>query len=226
MFMIEIISATRLKQDEFFRTSPLGQSLHRLKFDSRIKADIAFENSDGLPLVYNRAIAARPQEAILVFVHDDVWIEDYFLTNRLHEGLHHFDVIGVAGNRRRVKGQSSWYFTGPERQRDAWENLSGLVAHGKMPFGQISAFGPTPAACELLDGLFLAARRSVLVQNTVGFDPRFRFHFYDMDFCRTARGANLKLGTWPICLTHQSGGNFASASWAEGYQTYLAKWSE
>jgi len=58
------------------------------------------------------------------------------------------------------------------------------------------------------------------------FDPRFDFHFYDMDFCRTARKAGLRLGTWPICLTHQSGGNFASDAWKEKCRLYREKWPD
>ena len=104
--------------------------------------------------------------------------------------------------------------------------LSGAVAHGKMPFGGIQVYGAAPAECELLDGVLLAARKSVLAGRGVSFDPRFDFHFYDLDFCRTARGRGLRLGTWPICLTHQSGGAFGTESWKQGYQKYLEKWGD
>src|SRR5674476_443764 len=94
-------------------------------------------------------------------------------------------------------------------------NLSGRVAHGKNAFGPVSDFGPVPAECELLDGVFLATKKSHLKQNNVRFDAQFDFHFYDMDFCRSARKSGLRLGTWPIHLTHQSGGAFGSQSWKE-----------
>lgn len=44
--------------------------------------------------------------------------------------------------------------------------------------------------------------------------------------CRNARSAGLKLGTWPIKLTHQSGGNYRSAHWREKSQLYLNKWDQ
>jgi GT2 family glycosyltransferase len=47
-----------------------------------------------------------------------------------------------------------------------------------------------------------------------------------MDFCRTARLAGLRLGTWPICLTHQSGGAFGSGRWNAQYRLYQRKWTE
>jgi hypothetical protein len=45
-----------------------------------------------------------------------------------------------------------------------------------------------------------------------------------MDFCRSAKQKGLKIGTWPICLTHQSGGAFGSKPWSEKYSLYLQKW--
>jgi GT2 family glycosyltransferase len=57
----------------------------------------------------------------------------------------------------------------------------------RSPFGEVVHFGASPADCELLDGVFLAARRSTLVAQGVCFDPQFDFRFYDMDLCRSAR---------------------------------------
>ena len=62
--------------------------------------------------------------------------------------------------------------------------------------------------------MFLAARASTLHQYpTVRFDPNLSFHFYDLDFCRSAKKVGLSLGVWPIPLIHKSGGNTNSAGW-------------
>ena len=143
--------------------------------------------------------------------------------NRVMAGLRNFDVIGVAGNRRRVPGQPSWAFLDTRWTPDEG-HLSGAMAHHRQPFGPITWFGEVPAACELLDGVFLAARTTVLRARGLRFDPRFAFHFYDMDLCRSARALGLRLGTWPICLTHGSGGSFVSPAWSDGYRAYLEKW--
>jgi GT2 family glycosyltransferase len=63
-----------------------------------------------------------------------------------------------------------------------------------------------------------------LREKHVRFDPQFDFHLYDIDFCRTARQKELRLGTWPIALTHQSKGSFGTESWFARYEKYLAKW--
>lgn len=222
--MIEIVSATRMSENDFWSKSALGISLRRLAYDSRIFAHIALENKRGLPEIYNERINASDAQPILVFIHDDVWIDDFFFVDRILQGLASYDVIGVAGNRRRIPNQPAWAFINNEFTWDDKVNLSGSVAHGKEPFGTIGHYGSVPAQCELLDGVFLAANKSALNSTNVQFDPKFDFHFYDMDFCRSARKNDLSLGTWPICLTHQSGGVFGSAKWKEMLQLYLEKW--
>ena len=224
--MIEIISATRLPESDFLDKSALGLSLQRLSQDGRLAAYIAFDNRSGLPDVFNARINATDDDAILVFVHDDVWIDDYFFADRVAQGLENFDVIGLAGNRRRVPHQPAWAFVDAQFTWDDAVNLSGSVAHGQGPFGAVSVFGKVPAECELLDGVFLAARRSRLKAAGVAFDPRFDFHFYDMDFCRSARKQGLRLGTWPVCITHQSGGAFGSPQWQDKYRLYDEKWQD
>lgn len=224
--MIEIVSATRLSKANFFKESALGASLLRLKHDKRFFVNLTFENSRGLPEIYNARISAEGGSDILVFIHDDVWIDDYFLADRVIDGLKKFDVLGVVGSRRRLKNQRAWAFIDEDFTWDSKSNLSGSIAHGKQSFGKVSIYGQSPANCELLDGVFLAARKSTLNAKGVLFDPRFEFHFYDMDFCRSAREKGLQLGTWPICLTHQSGGAFNSVSWKDKCGSYMEKWGE
>ena len=203
--VIEIISATRMSEEQFWSTSALGQSIRRIaEEDPRLRASVAFNNTRGLSELFNAQIHASSNDSVLVFVHDDVWITDYFFGDRLVEGLKTYDVIGIAGNRRRVANQPCWICTDMNMKWDERSNLSGGASHGQEALGEVSIFGQTPAECELLDGVFLAARRSRLMKSNVQFDPRFDFHFYDMDFCRTARKNGLRMGTWPICLTHQS----------------------
>lgn len=222
--MIEIVSATRLNKGDFRKNSALGQSLKRLEDDARIGAFIAFENRSGLPELYNARIESAKSAEILVFMHDDVWIDDYYFADRLLEGLERFDVVGVAGNRRRVDQQCAWAVIDDDFTWDAKENLSGRLAYGNYPFGKIWFYGDAPAPCELLDGVFFATRKATLQQRQIRFDAAFDFDFYDLDFCRTARRQGATLGTWPICLTHQSGGNFDNPRWYEALQRYRDKW--
>jgi protein O-GlcNAc transferase len=223
---VVIVSATQRNEADFWDNSALGCSLpHHLKHDARLSVNIAFENTRGLPEIYNRAIEQAEDDDVLVFMHDDVWIDETdAFADILFEGLAHFDVVGVAGNRRRLPKQPAWAFIDSKLTRDNPEHLSGRIAHGKNAIGGVTYFGSMPAECELLDGVFLATQKNRLKKENVRFDPRFDFHFYDLDFCRSARKSALKLGTWPIKLTHQSHGAYHSEHWREKSRHYLEKW--
>lgn len=224
---VYVASATRMDERTFWKTSALGRSLKTWQGDPRLAGvDIAFENRAGLPAVYNAALdRAGPDDAVL-FVHDDIWLDDPEWLPKLLLALRRFDVVGVAGNVRRVRDQVAWLYLKVQDGR-FWldgNHLSGAVAHGPRPGGEVTYFGPSPAHCELLDGLFIAARKDVAARSGVRFDETFDFHFYDLDFCRTARQAGLSVGTWPIAMTHQSTGAFNSPGWQSGLVRYQQKW--
>ena len=220
--MIEVVAATRRDKAGFGETA-LGHSLRRIG-DPRIVARIAFSNHRPLGEVYNEALDRPGGNDIVVFMHDDVWIDDYYFIERIASGLNQFDVIGVAGNTQRRPGQLAWSFVSDPSVADDARYLSGRLAQAKHPCGRVLYFGPSPAHCDLLDGVLLASRRSVLDARGVRFDPSFAFHFYDMDFCRAASQAGLRLGTWPVCITHQSHGSFDSPEWRATAARYLQKW--
>jgi hypothetical protein len=174
--MIQVVCATQL-DEKAFRSCPLGLSLHRMGFDSRLQRRISFSNTQGLPIVYNAAIDSDDdQQDILLFIHDDVWVDDYFLCTRIEEGIKRFEVLGVAGNTRLAEDHVGWAFRGDDLRWDDAINLRGAVAYGGTPFGDISPFGFTPDSCVLLDGVFLAGRKSTLRNRGVRFDPQFDFH--------------------------------------------------
>ena len=197
---------------------PLPRSPELLLFDN---------NTTGLSTIYNRAIEhARDNPAVLVFIHDDISLCDFFWAQRVHEALERFDIVGLAGNTRRMPRQPSWAFT-PELKWDRSEVLSGTVGHGHdFPCSMISHFGPAGQACKLLDGLFLAADSERLIESGLRFDEQFKFHFYDLDFCRQAELKGLSMGTWPISAVHESGGAYGTPAWREAYERYLRKYGE
>ena len=237
---ITIISASRTQEPEFWAETALGQSIKRFRtFQTfrplqekdlaiRFRPVIQFANRDGLGIVYNKVIDAKTERyldanEIFLFVHDDVWLDDAQLGEHLIEGLQYFDVIGVAGSTQRIPGQPSWSFRDTDFTPNV-DTMSGMIGHGTQPCGRLSYFGPWRQKCELLDGVLLATRASTLRRSGVRFDPLFEFHFYDLDFCRTARCGGLTLGTWPIAITHQGAGNYNDDNWLPSYAKYVNKW--
>lgn len=278
-----LIVATRHDEDTFFRSSLLAQSAEQLASRTGLLLEPAFQSAAGLAAVYNPAIERSQPGDRLVFVHDDVYIDDWHLDVRLGEALGAFDVIGIAGAIVRSPRQPAWWATetrgqliptGPGTQsgaikhikprkrrvlgrfiesgvahlaqgRRAWRKqwlvnddgsyaLNPLdrkgaaapsVRHAGSGAGKLDSFGPSPSAVKLLDGVFIAARADRLRASTVRFDPRFKYHFYDLDFCRQCEAAGLTMGTWPISLTHASYGSWGDG-WRKAKNLYLDKWRD
>lgn len=209
----------------------------------RYSWSVAFENHKGLSEIYNQAIKnyssqinilpldiaqndrANPHESqILVFAHDDIWIDDAHIGEHLIAGLNEYDVIGVAGCQSRFANQAAWCYM-DQKCSCPIPNASGLICHGDQPLGTITYFGPSGQQCELLDGVLLAVRLRTFIENPkLRFDSLFSFHFYDMDFCRISSLLGLRMGTWPISITHLSSGSYDNDLWQLSYETYLEKW--
>jgi GT2 family glycosyltransferase len=242
-----VVSATRLSERAFWNQSLLGRSLRLFPEEMRPELALTFDNDGararGLPSIYNEAIESCPGGRALVFVHDDVFLHDPLLESHLGIALERVDVVGVAGSSGARDDAVSWGLHFDQRMKyagwmrgPAFEHvqLSGAVSHRRsstlaglesVPALQLGSYGPVPARCTLLDGVLLAARASTLQSAEVRFDERFSFHLYDLDFCRSATRAQLRLSTWPLLLTHGSAGAFGTAEWCDAARQYRRKWA-
>jgi hypothetical protein len=226
MLSITLISATRHNQSGFYEQSALGRSL-RTYAAFGIKSIVFFDNRRGLGECYNEAIAQiEDDDEILVFVHDDVTLADFFWVDKLLLGFSKFEVLGLAGNKRRVARQPAWAFVDEKFTWDDRTNLSGIVGHGHGFPCELSVYGDVMQPLKLLDGVLLAMKKKTLVVSGVKFDEQFKFHFYDMDICRQFEAKNISMGTVPLGIIHASGGIFGGPEWRAGYETYLEKWQD
>ena len=223
---VRVVCATRLQRDEFLHRTATGKSLASCQLVSPVEIQLFPENRRGLSEVYNEAIEKVQSlgPAILVFVHDDVLFTDFFWCAHLIDGLRNFDIVGLAGTTRRFDYQESWAFADMNGSLDSEKNLSGSVGFAKNQFPvAVKPYGPVGRKCKLLDGLFLAARSDTLIRSGLRFDPEFKFHFYDMDFCRSAETLGLTMGTVGISVVHESGGGYGP-EWRDVYAKYIDKW--
>src|SRR5271163_3562428 len=108
MNKLRIVSATRKEPDAFVKTSLLGRTVKGLGWDPRIESSITCSNDRGLPHLYNRAIQKSKDDEALLFIHDDVLIEDFHIFVRLCDAFQAFDVVGVAGNTSINPRQAGW----------------------------------------------------------------------------------------------------------------------
>jgi GT2 family glycosyltransferase len=229
---IRLVCATRYSTEDFFARSALGRSLPLYRTfpkHQQIELRLFKSNTEGLPTVYNIAIEeARADPAILIFIHDDVYLSDYYWADHLHQGLKVFDIVGLAGNRRRVPRQSSWMYLDDQFTKDDFDNLSGVLGHGEgFPnLRELSVYGEPGQEVKILDGVWIAVRSETLHRAGLVFDTRFMFDFYDLDFCRQAEARGIRMGTWAISTIHASAGKLGGDAWRAAYQLYLSKYGE
>ena len=211
--------------DDFYLKTATGKSLALYK-SSDLEVHVYPENKLSLSVIYNSAIERFSDEpCMLVFAHDDLHILDFYWMHSVFNGLHHFGIVGCAGNMSRVPFQPSWAFKNTDLEWDFPQNLSGIVGHGKQfPPESLAVFGPPFQQVKLLDGIFLAAFSETLKKSNLRFDERFDFHFYDLDFCRQADILGITMGTIPLSLIHESDGRFGSNAWRQAYDRYIEKW--
>ena len=78
---IILVSATP-KTEEEFKGMPLASNIN---ITSEL-CQVAYKNKCGLPAIYNKAITANAnRDAIVVFAHHDIAIQDAFIPEKLAE---------------------------------------------------------------------------------------------------------------------------------------------
>ena len=158
------------------------------------------ENTDSLSVQYNKAKKYYDQYDAIIFLHDDVFITDAFLIEKLQVAFAQFDVVGLAGGADiSLKSYGLWHMMCDPK------TFSGAVSHFDNSGKEfVTAFGPFGKRCLLMDGLFLAVNPKTT--KNVNWDENVMFHHYDLLFCLEANKLKLKLGTAPIYVTHESPG--------------------
>jgi len=177
---------------------------------------IAVRDARSLAEAYNRAVA-RTSCDIVILSHDDIDILANDFAPRLAGCFDQMDVVGAIGGER---------IAGPRWSSCDHPHLGGWITHQTqlgMPY-QVDLVSPRPRRTNMkaLDGVFLAARRTVLSE--VPFDESTfdGFHLYDIDWSYRASEAGFVLGTaGDLLIVHQSRGRFDSA-----WQLYANRFCE
>lgn len=203
MKMKKILVVTCSKDDG--KKSSLVQSLNEMKDDVRLIVNA--NNRTGLSEAYNRQLTPENliKHDIVLFAHDDVYVDDLKLKGKLYTAVESmgYDLVGLAGaSQIKVQKPCLWHLMS-ERG-----NQSGAVSHpidnGRMM--GVTSFGPWPQRCLIVDGLFIAVDLKRVLEVGWRFNEDYQFHHYDMSSCMDANRLKLKIGTYPIYVTHNSPG--------------------
>jgi len=206
----------------------LVKSLDRIKKYVNVSPDyvrVFTSNKEGLSTCYNKAIAEDTSSDLMIFVHDDVFIDDGMFISKLIEAHQTYDIVGVAGGVNPViKAPALWHLMcggfGP--------NLRGAAGHYlNEELTAITNFGYTPARVAILDGVFLSVKMESVRKTNWKFNENYKFHHYDIASCLDANKLKLKLGVAPIYINHMSPGlkSFDDTSFLESQSIFLNEYN-
>ena len=203
--MKKILAVTCTRKSKQERDSLLVyKSLNMLKHETDLV--IEYENTRGLPEVYNSYLTKKNSKKYdhILFIHDDVYVDDLKIRGKLYTAHKQFDIVGLAGCLKPViKKPALWHLM---TDRSNWR---GYVAHNhKDDFATLNmtSFGPTPSRVVLVDGLFMSINLKKALDYSWQFDSRFKYHHYDLASCLTANQKNMTVGVTPINVIHSSAG--------------------
>jgi hypothetical protein len=190
---------------------------HRL-LDAVPHEIIGIHDAKSLCEGYNRG-AGKSRGELLIFSHDDVKIVTPDFAARLISSLQSCDVVGVVGSE--YLSGATWFGSG-------WPYLRGQFGMPAESGDGVRSFifglhGGTTAQVQVMDGFFLAARRSATLK--VPFDEKTfdGWHMYDVDFTFSAHLAGLRCA---VCndqlMIHQSHGKFDDR-WAYYQDRFVKK---
>lgn len=128
----------------------------------------------------NNRGAGRARGDLLLFSHDDVEVQGEDFGARLLEAASAYDLVGIAGT--------------SSLSRAGWITRGAPYIHGQhgVPFPahidiQVYSTGlPCVPGMEALDGVVMAARRSLWESHPFDSDSFRGWHMYDLDFSHTA----------------------------------------
>lgn len=204
------IVATSKLEENFKSNSPISLFFDKFNFLNSINYTVVYNNKEGLPKVYNNFLNKQFKDKKIIFVHDDVMIEDLFWEEKLAIAFEKYDIIGLAGSKKcNLNSQVMAWHMMCER-----EDMLGEVAHSKDKKSWTTIFGPTDSRALILDGLFIAVDVNKLLETNTRFDENFSFHHYDISFCIRANQNKLKMGICPLKVIHYGlGDSMNSDAW-------------
>jgi hypothetical protein len=188
---------------------------------------IITNNKIGLSKVYNKFLneeIAKKHDRI-VFVHDDVYIDDAMINVKLNEAMYgesKYDIVGLAGTRNpRIQHPALWHIMGEKQDH------RGYAGHIFDKHKVMTGFGPTPDRVAIVDGLFVAVNVARALETNWRWNENFDFHHYDIASCIDANVKGMRIGVWPINVFHESPGlrSLDDAQWSKSNQKFLQIYS-
>ncbi|HUB27588.1 MAG TPA: glycosyltransferase [Tepidisphaeraceae bacterium] len=167
---------------------------------------------------YSRAID-RSRGDVLVFSHDDVEVLSPRFAKTVRGHLGSYDLFGVAGTTLMTNG--FWTEAGPPY---GYGQIVQPAGEGKFQVFIYSNACRIVGGIQGVDGVFMAARRSVFSRVRFDAETFDGFHLYDQDLCFSVWRSGLKTAVaCDVCLLHQSPGTY-DATLNKYASRFVQKW--
>lgn len=216
-----IVTCTKSKTPEEFSNRPIYTSLKKqCESNSNIDFMVFNNNSRGLSACYNEVLRNETHKnKTVLFVHDDVVLEDIFLYEKLIGSP--YSITGLAGAKTfdKRKDKLAWHISSQP------SDYVGEVAHYSDGRVWTTCFGPTNSRALVIDGLFIACKTNDATEKQLEFDEDFGFHFYDISFCLRANEKQITCGVLPIRAIHYGLGNsMLTSEWEQANINFKQKY--
>ena len=192
---------------------------------------IAIQNNTqtGICEIYNRG-ASQAKFSNLCFVHEDVLFVNKNWGENLISILEDADagVVGVAGSTFLPKNPAPWWISIHDiglikKEGILFNNIVNEAPPDNEPFGNSQPGQLTKNYVGILDGVFMAVRKTVWSQ--IKFDELTfnHFHFYDLDFSASVGLSFKNYVTNSISIKHFSNGTL-DINWLSAAVAFNKKW--
>jgi hypothetical protein len=217
-----IVICTKAATNKEFEIRPIFHSLRKqYESNKHIQFHIFKDNKRGLTECYNEILKDPVNlDKTVLFVHDDVVLEDLFLYEKLIDSP--YSITGLAGAKtfNKASDKLAWHLAADRA------NYVGEVCHVNKEQGVwTTCFGPTKSRALTIDGLFISCKVKDLVEKELFFDEEFSFHFYDISFCMRAHEKKVTCGVLPIRVVHAGlGDSMLTPEWETQNQLFRKKY--
>lgn len=199
----------------------IGTSYELIRIDNS-------NNNYSIAAAYNEG-ASKAVYPLLCFIHEDICFTDMGWGNKLNDYFNAFPdagLIGIAGAIYKRAMPCGWWQTEP----GDGEIRRMRITHQESPNEAVNEFYINPrnekvSEVVLIDGVFMATKKSIWEENR--FDERLirGFHGYDLDLSFQIRRTKKILVTYDIGIVHFSTGK-KDKGWMDAMLDVHEKWKD
>jgi hypothetical protein len=208
-FIFAVVSET--SSFRFNSESLLARSLRRVNSDHIELLHFQKKNASRAK-VFNELIETSDPSTILVFIDDDVWIDDWLICERLVQDIEKFDVLGLQGiqfdagpSLHDIVDELVWieFKNKNLTQAPHLTHIGRQLVSDSPLLGKAHEFAPDSGTFDIFTGKVIAAKAGVLKTHNIFFDSHFDEFMHTIDLSLTIKMHQLRSGLLRAAITQK-----------------------